>query len=790
LKAQRYSSAFIYLFLLFLLASCSNSKKLEDGKYLLTRNKLEFDEKKPGIESSEIFGLMKQKPNKRFAGVMRFKLWAYNRSQRGRDNGFRRWLENTVGERPTILDTMTAAENCEEIAKYLNNVGYFYSDVGFDVRYKEKSKKAHVTYNISPSVPYLIKDLQYEIEDSYLQSWVLRDTASSLIRKGDIYNVYTLDDERERVARFLNNNGYFGLVKDYIYYEVDSTLGSKEMMVYMKIKNISKPHPDSAGKFIEEPHHRYRISKVNIDPDFDPALQNANRLDYDTLLHVVHQIRDDRPANYYYIIYRDKLRINPKVLSQNILIENAEPYNFRDVSETQKRFRSLNIYKYTNISFNAKADDTTTYLPGQLRPLNCQINLQRAPVHQYSIEAEGTNSGGDLGIGANISYRNRNIFRGGETFQLKLRGAMEAQRSNQAEGDQNTFLFFNTFEYGIEASVTFPRFLVPIRLERFPKYFRPTTTISSGINFRKRTTYDRYIINFIFGYRWNESETKTHIVQPFNISSIKVLPTPEFEEELDEINDPRLRNQYTDHLITALQYSFIFNNQNLKKVKDFIYFKGDIETSGNVFYMFNNLLDSQKDSLGFYKVAGIRYGQYAKLETDFRYYLVPSRTNQVVFRLLSGIGIPYGNSDALPFEKGFYLGGANSMRAWIYRGLGPGAFSDPGTNIDQMGDIVLEGNIEYRFPIYNFFKGALFVDAGNIWLLNKDDSYQDAEFRFNTFYKQIAMDGGLGLRFDFNFFIFRVDFAWRLRDPSQPKGQRWVASRGIWFWNFGIGYPF
>ena len=269
-----------------------------------------------------------------------------------------------------------------------------------------------------------------------------------------------------------------------------------------------------------------------------------------------------------------------------------------------------------------------------------------------------------------------------------------------------------------------------------------------------------------------------------------MYPTPEFTRELEEIDDSRLKNQYTDHLITALQYSFIFNNQDIKKVKDFIYFRSDIETSGNLFYLFNNLLDSETDSAGIYTITGIRYAQYARLETDFRYYWMVSRTNQVVFRLLSGVGIPYGNSDALPFEKGFYLGGANSMRAWIYRGLGPGAFANPGINIDQMGDIVLETNIEYRFPIYSFFKGAVFIDAGNVWLLNANENFPEAEFRINTFYKQIALDAGVGFRFDFKFFIFRVDFAVRMRDPSKPPGDRWVGDKGIWFWNFGIGYPF
>ncbi|HSG68012.1 MAG TPA: BamA/TamA family outer membrane protein [Bacteroidales bacterium] len=757
---------------------------------MLTRSKIEFTEKKPGIESSELSGLMKQRPNKHFMGIIRFKLWAYTQTLDKKETRMRRWMKNTVGERPMILDTMLMRRSCMEMEKYLGNVGYFYSNVHYSIDLKAKNKRAHVTYWVRPSQPYVIKGFYYDIKDDEMRSWVFKDTSACLIKAGKIYNVYTLDRERERITQFLNNNGYYGFVRDYIYFEVDSAFGTKEMDVTLKIKNITTPDPDTAGKFIEERHFRYKIDKVVIYPDFDPSVTNYYSMPFDTIVQEVHQISADRPANIYYIKYRNKLRIRPKVLSQNILIENGDAYNMKDVRETHKRFANLSIFNYRNINF-VKVPPSDPSVFSKVKSLECRISLQRAPVHQYSIEAEGTNSGGDLGIGSNITYRNRNIFRGGEAFQLKIKGALEAQKSGQPEEQvQKTLLFFNTYEYGLEAQINFPRFLIPVKMERFPKYFRPTTTISSGINFRKRPTYDRYILNFTFGYKWQESITKTHILQPFNISSVKVYPTPEFTQELDDIDDPRLKNQYTDHLITALHYSFIFNNQDIKKVKNFIYFRGDIETSGNLFYLFNNILESKQDSGGFYRVIGIRYAQYVKTELDFRYYWLATKNNQIVFRAHTGIGLPYGNSDVLPFEKGFYLGGANSMRAWIYRGLGPGGFSDQGNNFDKMGDIVLEGNVEYRFPMYNFLKGAFFVDAGNVWLINENENFPKGEFKIDKFYKQIAIDAGAGIRFDFNFFIFRVDFAWRFRDPSKPEGNRWVADKGIWFWNFGIGYPF
>lgn len=776
---------------MLVLASCSNTKNFTKNQYLLTQNKVGFVEKNPGIETSELQSLMQQRSNKAFLGVLRFKLWAYNRAvHRNKETRFNRWMENTVGERPAILDTSMAAASCREMEKYLGNVGYFYSEVDYQVDFREKRKRAHIRYIVSPSTPYRIKDIHYEISDPVLAYHVIRDTTASLVKSRHIYNVYTLDKERERIAIHLANNGYYGFVKDYVFFEVDSSFNTKEMAVYVKIKNRTFPDPDSAGKFIEKPHYRYMIDKVIVRPNYDPVKPFVPDVKYDTLVDEVHQINKYRPANYYFIVYRGKLRINPNILTQSILIENDEPYNLKDVQETYKRLRYLSIYSYTNIHFVDKDPSSPPDSSGY-KPLICNVNLQRAKLHQYSVEAEGTNSGGDMGIGGNVTYRNRNFFRNGETFQLKLRGAMEAQRSNTTEPeDEENFLFFNTFEWGVEAAITFPRFLMPVKMERFPKYFKPNTTLSTGFNYRKRPTYDRYIYNLTFGYNWQESPQKTHIFQLFNISSVKMYPTPEFTQELENINDARLTNQYTDHLITAMQYSFIFNNQDIKKIKNFIYFRGDIETSGNIFYAFNSALESKKDTAGYYTITGIPYAQYGKLEVDFRYYWVFSRNTQLVMRLNTGIGIPYGNSDVLPFEKGFYLGGANSMRAWIYRGLGPGGFPDAGGNIDKMGEILIESNMEYRFPVYSFVKGAVFYDIGNVWLLHENDKTPNAEFKYNTFYKQLAMDAGVGIRLDFKFFIFRLDFAWRLRDPSKIPGERWVAKEGVWFWNFGIGYPF
>jgi hypothetical protein len=285
----------------------------------------------------------------------------------------------------------------------------------------------------------------------------------------------------------------------------------------------------------------------------------------------------------------------------------------------------------------------------------------------------------------------------------------------------------------------------------------------------------------------------THQLFPIDINFVDILPSPEFEEELENEPNDRIRNQYTDHMIMALSYSFTLNTQKLSKFQNFLYYRGNIEPSGNLLQLFYSLFGTKQDSLDYYTILGVRFSQYFRTDHDFRYYYFLSRKNSLAYRFYFGIGIPYGNSEDLPLEKGFYGGGANGIRAWPLRFLGPGSYYNPEDNFDRSGDLHLETNLEYRFTIYKFFKGAAFVDVGNVWLLKKNESYPNGEFEFGSFVKEIAIGAGLGARFDFDFFIFRLDFAAKTRDPSRPEGERWVFN-GFKFKdvvvNFAIGYPF
>lgn len=778
--------------ILLLSFSCSNTKYLKNNEYLLIRNKIHITSERKDINIDDLKGYITQTPNKKLSSLYRFKLWAYNKSTRGKDSKFNRWVINKIGEPPTIYDSLAARESANDIQSYVQNLGYFNAKVNFSTRFtNKKKKKLKVTYKVIPSKPYKIKNFKYQIEDAKLATYVFADTTFSLIKRGKNYDAFILDNERERIAAYLNNHGYYKFNKDYIVYEADSSLGSHKVDLTLLVQNVMVPDPDHPGKFLTKDHDRYFINNIYVNPEFNPI--TSPKTVYDTLVEEVHQIKIDRPANYYYILHKGKLKINPNTLVQSIFIENDEPFNLKDVQQTYKRFSSLGPFNYTSIQFSDnKKDSISIYKQHKL--INCIINLSRAPLQSYTIEAEGTNSGGDLGVGGNFTYQNRNIFRGAEIFRLKLKGALEVQhRNSSSENDEPTILFFNTYEYGAEASVTFPKFLIPIKQERFPKYFKPKTNLTAGLNFQRRPKYSRYIASTTFGYEWNESEIKKHIYNPAEINLVKIYPQPGFQEDLDELDDQRLIDQYTDHLIMAGRYSFIFNNQDIRNLRNFMYFRGSFELSGNLLNLIDIAFNAPKDTSGHYTLFNIRYAQYVRTDFDYRYYYILDAQHSIVCRTIFGIGIPYSNSDVLPFEKGFYLGGANGMRGWRFRSLGPGAYNGPADDLDKAGDIQLEGNIEYRFPIYKFLKGALYVDIGNIWLLNPDKTFPDGEFTFDSFLSQLAFDTGFGFRFDFNFFVFRIDPAIKLKDPSRPEHDRWILNqlqlKDI-IWNFGIGYPF
>jgi outer membrane protein assembly factor BamA len=788
-SSYRFTIEILAIFIAFFLSSCSNTRILAPGENLLIKNKITFSGKNPGINTDDLSIIAKPKSNQKFLGMARIKLSLFRLGNKGKMNSkFHIWLREKVGERPALYDSVAAKNAAFEMELYLNKVGYFYSGVSYSVKQKKK-KKVNVIYLVDPTEPYRLRTAEYAIDDSLMLQFIKKNNTESKIIPGRIYSAFELDDERDRITNILQNNGYYYFNRDFIFFELDSALISHHIDIKVKIKPVTVASAEEPWRVDIQPHKRYFIHNVYIRPDFDPTAPSGSFADTVKFIREYKAARNEGTGDYY-ILHQPSDHIRSRTVVQSVFIKPGDPFRQTDITRTRSRVAELGIFSYSNIRFKP----LTTGESDSAGLLDCSIDLSKRKLHSYTVETELTNSGGRPGIGLNFTYSNNNIFRGSEIFRLKAKGALEAQKVFGDNADYSSGTpFFNTVETGLELSITFPRFLLPVRQERFPKYFRPKTTTSLGFGYETRPEYERWQTNLAFGYDWKESDRKRHQIYPFDWRLNNVTLSPEFEQELEDEPNDLIKNQYTDNMITAIRYTFTYNTQDIRKIQNFFYFKGNLETAGNLMNLGSKLTDANTDSLGHYLLFSIPFAQYIKLDGDFRFFNVITKNNSVAYRLFLGTGIPYGNAELLPLEVGYYGGGANGMRGWPYRLLGPGSYDNPSDNFDRMGDIQLEANIELRFPVYSFIKSALFADIGNIWLISKQESYPGGDFEFNRFYKELAMDVGIGLRLDFNFFILRVDFAIPMRDPANPEDERWVVNK--WQFsdiiiNFGIGYPF
>lgn len=761
---MRIVKPILFSLLALFLAGCAIKGYVPKNEAILINNTVDFEPEKYNISRSDISSNIVQKPSRSFLGWMP-RVWLYYKTLNKTDKGFYRWVNKNVAKEPVYVNDKNMAESKRLIEKYLNNTGYFKSKVTPEKTIVEG--RALVDYVVHPSKPYYIRNIDYKIGDSAIAKEIKKIQDELPVKEGDIYNAYTMDKQRDLITTHLRDNGYFMFTREYIIYEVDTNLMQHKADVTVRID----------GK----KHDKYALKDVYIYPDF----KMTDTGPMDTVQHTFSLSRKG-PEYTFNFIYNKNPKVHLQTFDQVIQMRPGEEFCQKKISQTYRAMGSLKLYSMSNIYL-----DTIPGSNDSIKPLRCDITLQKGKLHYYNIQLEGNNSGGDLGALGSISYRNNNIFRGSEVLRITLRGGFQAQRVEDyiiSEG------LFNTKELGIDASILFPRFLSPIKLNRFVIEYQPKTILSTGYNVQIRPLYTRYIGMASFGYNWKTTPTIEHILTPLNLNIVKVLPDELFAFLLEFETNQRIKEQYTDHLIFGLNYSFIFNNQNIKKKdNDFFYLKFDIETSGNLLSLFNNT-SIMTENDGHHEILGIRYSQFFKYQFDFRFYHYFTSKNTLAMRFVYGQGIAYGNSTGLPFERSFYAGGTNGMRGWRFRSLGPGEFKNEyGYDIEHIGDLQLETNFEYRYPLYGVLKGALFCDMGNIWTLSNDEAFPGGQFKFDKFYKQIAVDAGLGFRFDFSFFLIRLDIAAPLCDPAYDEGSRWRISKLQWrdlVWNFGIGYPF
>ncbi len=772
INSERKTFLYLLIILLLFSYSCRTTKYVPENEYLLNKYELKGDVRQ--INKDELSIYVKQKPNKRVVWL-KFHLGVYSLSKIGKENWINRMFR-TIGEEPVIYDKFQTEKTVSQLELYMISKGYYNAEVTDSVEIVGRNgKKVDVTYYIRKNEPYLLRKINYSFEDTSLRTTVLKDTSNSTIHSGDLFNVDVLSSERERIEILLKNQGYFYFSKEFVYYEADTSVADHKVDLTLIVKKYRIYNED--GTYTELPHPRLRIRNVYINTNYNPREVLAKNESYLSSL-------DTLALDSIYIIFPGRENIHPSVVMQSNYVLPGDLYNLTNYERSYRNLTSLKIFRLVSIDFSQvgkiEADHT-----GEL---DCNIMLTPQTLQSYTVELEGTNSSGNIGAAGNLIYQHRNLFRGAENFDLRIKGALETLKENYSSN------LGNMIEFGAELRYSIPKFLLPFKTDQFIKKYNPRTSFSMAYNYQRRPEYTRTLANVSFGYNWKGNRYLTHIVNPIELNLVKIpYKSPEF---MDWLEGKYVYYSYQQHLVTLTSYSLIFNNQNIQKNRDFIYVRINVEQAGNLLYTIYRLGGIQADKPE-YKLFNNVYSQYVRGDFDVRFYNIFDEKTSLVYRFFAGAGLPFENSAALPFEKKYFAGGANGIRAWQVRNLGPGSYSEVQNTQypNQTADIKLEGNVEYRFKLFWLINGALFVDAGNIWAITKNDERPGALFKLDQFYRDIAVGTGFGTRFDFSFFIFRLDLGMKLRDPARKEGDKWIIGnqklgRSDFTLNIGIGYPF
>lgn len=679
-----------------------------------------------------------------------------------------------MGTPPVIYDSILTIRSQKEIKKALSNRGYENAVVTVDT--VSKKKKMKVKYIVTANKPYYIDEISYNIPDQNIRDIVMADTSSFLLKKGILFDRNVLEKERQRISSLLRNNGYYAFNKEYITYTADTSLRNNGVELELNLRPIPKTAPDNKIEYKD--HEIYLINNVYFVTNYNPMILDENKR-YD--------VKDTVEYKGYYILYGEKHYLKKETLINNCYIEPGQLFNNRDVDRTYSAFGRLKILKYVNIRF-------TPVKIGNTEMLDCYILLTEGKGQTISVDVEGTNSAGDLGFALGLTYQHRNIFNGSQTFTAKFRSAYES-----LSGDLSGIINDNYTELGGEVGVAIPEFLFPFIKSQTRKKLRATTEFTANINYQRRPEYTRVIAGGGWNYKWyTHRNIYRHHLDLVDISYV-YLPkaTNDFLNNIPADN-PLLRYSYDNHFIMRSSYVFYRSNLNptVKSLHNIYTLRMAGEIAGNLLYGISKMTHMKRNN-GEYKIGGIRYAQYAKVDADYAYTFVFDERNSFALHAGAGVEIPYGNSEVLPFEKRYFSGGANSVRGWSVRTLGPGSFR--GGNqvmnfMNQCGDIRLDLNAEYRSKLIWKLEMAAFIDAGNIWTIKDYPSQPGGQFRFDSFYKEIALAYGLGIRFDFNYFVLRFDLGMKAYNPGREFSKRWVVIKPKFTrdatLNFAVGYPF
>ena len=719
-----------------LLGSCSSTRDIPEGHAMLNRVKVVTDGKYPDINTSQLKIYVRQKGNARWFSTLKIPLGVY--ALAGTDSS--KWLNRTLkamGEAPVIYDTLQAEASCRNLQLAMQNKGYLDGQV--ELYTNNKGKKVDAIYLLHPGQPYHIRSVNYDIQDTCISRLLMNQHQ---LRVGMVLNIEMLNDERSRLTKYLQNLGYYRFHKEFISYQIDTLQSIREADVTMVLRRYR------TNETTDTLHTRYIIRQVSY-ASGDPL---------DSVIH-----------------------LRQHVLRENTFLDEGDLYSADDLQNTYTHFGRLGAVRYTNISFQNPS-------PTELDAL---VQLQTNKPSTISFQPEGTNTAGDLGAAASLTYQNKNLFRGSETFSIQLRGAYEAIKGLEGYSNQDFI------EYSVESRLSFPRFITPFLRRDIRRHMIATSEVSLLYDIQNRPEFHRRVLSAGWRYKWKPQNH--HDQYQFDVLDLNYVFMPwiskTFKDEyLDNTSNYNaiLRYNYEDLFIMKMSFGYSYNNGKLAV-------KTNVETAGNLLNLGSKVFSAELDGDGHYRLFNIAYAQYVKGDVDFTQQLISHYRDQLVFHIGLGIAYPYGNSSILPFEKRYFSGGANSVRGWSVRSLGPGRYKDRDGQINfitQTGDMKLDMNLEYRTALFWKFGGALFVDAGNVWTIRDYEQQPGGQFKFTRLLKDLAVSYGLGLRLNFDYFILRFDLGMKAINPAYKTDDEEHfpvihprLSRDLAF-HFAVGLPF
>lgn len=806
---------------MFIFSGCFPTRHLKNGEILLVKTKISIDGKH-SFKRSELDELIKQKPNRKILGYYRFHLALYNavsqkkldkktvkrqgklerknikideknikREVKGKTLKLHKeykphWREkwkNTVGEKPSIYDSLRTDATLKQMKLFLFKKGYYDAKDTFELTKPIFSKRKYkIHYKLFPDTAYRINILDYVISDQNIKRHIdkLKGDGKLLIKVENSVDIDELNKEREIITEKLNNSGYYEFNKEYLTFQIDTN--QDEHSAHLKLILNKPKQRDLFEDTIKEVNHQiFKINSITVNV-FGGSKESQKNIESE-LNSIV--------FNYFNI----EKTLREEEISRSILFRKDYLYNLKQITQTRKRLVSTGLFENAQILFDKAEEGDSVIVAG----LNCIINLKLLKKQSVQAESNGTHTDGNYGLEGSLSYTNRNLFKGGEKLEFSLSGGLQTQRSLTSEDDTDATDIeqikrtLNTFQIGPEVEFSIPRLL--FFSNSFKNLDLTKTVIHADLNWQITPDYNRQVEEISLGYRWVKNN-HSFSVNPIEISFVEIDITNEtFKQNIESLSDPFLRNSFQSHVNTGSRIEYLFSN---KRKKSAFYINSNLEGVGNSLKYAYNFVGIEENVNGNHEFLGIEFAQFVKFQTELRYHYKIAQSNDLAFRFNGGLGVPFHNSNyALPFEKSFYIGGPNSLRAFKTRTLGPGEYFSGEKTFDKIGDIILEANAEYRFELTSTFEGALFADAGNIWMYDSNTSRAGGNFGADTFVNQLAIGAGVGFRFDLTYFLLRFDLGIPIKTPYLDKGERWFFQphtlEGKHFapqLNFGIGYPF